>query len=93
MWEPNVYKSLQQYINVNPTNQGMHLTITASSETDPIRNIRVIMPGFANDYQTQPFYPPILNYIDSADVLGHINFYGELLILPSKNCSVKFVIY
>ncbi|MBI3134496.1 MAG: T9SS type A sorting domain-containing protein [Bacteroidetes bacterium] len=60
--------------NVIPTNQGIHLTITASSAGDPVRNIRVIMPGFISDYETEPFYPPFLNYVDSANVFKAIRF-------------------
>ncbi len=50
-------------INVVPQGDGILLKITA---TDPngngnnIRNIRVIMPGFEDIYQTQPFNPSFL---------------------------------
>ena len=31
--------------------------------------------------------------IDQCPFWGHVNFYGELLILHSKNSDVKFIIY
>jgi hypothetical protein len=39
---------------------GIVITITASDSLDPIRNVRFIMPGFENTYQTQPFHPDFL---------------------------------
>jgi hypothetical protein len=60
--------------NVNPTNQGMHLTITSSNINDPVRNIRIVMPGFLNNYLSDPFYPKFLNYLDSANAFKGIRF-------------------
>lgn len=58
--------------NVNPTNQGIHLIITASDLNNPVRNIRIIMPGFMNSYLSDPFYPKFMNYLDSANVFKGI---------------------
>ncbi len=33
------------------------LHIQQSAATDPVRNLRLIMPGFESTYQTQPFHP------------------------------------
>ncbi len=60
--------------NVNSTNQGMHLTITSSDVKDPVHNIRIIMPGFINNYLSDPYYPKFLNFIDSADVFFGLRF-------------------
>ena len=60
--------------NVTPTNQGIHMIITSSAVNDPVRNIRIIMPGFVNNYLSDPFYPPFINYLDSANVFSGIRF-------------------
>ena len=42
-------------------NNGFFLTIERTNPEDPIRNIRVIMPGFEDRYQQQPFHPWFLH--------------------------------
>ena len=39
---------------------GVFLSIAKTDPADPIRNIRVIMPGFAKTYRTEPFHPALL---------------------------------
>lgn len=51
-------------INVNQGNGGIYLKIEDSDIADPIRNIRVIMPGFENTYQSQPFHPTFLERLE-----------------------------
>ena len=41
---------------LNPMDNVLEMTILASDINDPIRNIRLLMPGTENTYQTQPFY-------------------------------------
>ena len=50
------------YPNVGNANY-IELLITASSAADPIRNIRILMPGFETTYTTQPFNPIWLNTV------------------------------
>ncbi len=38
----------------------MMLHLRATDPSDPVRNIRVIMPGFEDSFEDQPFYPPFL---------------------------------
>ncbi len=45
----------------NSSNEMIELTIDNSSISDPIRNIRVLMPGSELTYSTQPFNPIWLN--------------------------------
>lgn len=59
---------------VTPTNQGIHLTITASDINNPVRNIRIILPGFQDNYLSDPFYPRFINYLDSANLFSGIRF-------------------
>ena len=44
-------------MNVTPGDGGIYMKITASDNNDPIRNIRVVMPGFEDTYADQPFHP------------------------------------
>ncbi|MEZ5965945.1 MAG: hypothetical protein R3F56_19070 [Planctomycetota bacterium] len=39
---------------------GVVLRILRTNPSDPVRNIRVILPGFESTYQTQPFHPRFL---------------------------------
>ncbi len=47
-------------VNVPPGGVGIYLEVTSTNPTDPIRNIRFIMPGFESTYLTQPFHPAFL---------------------------------
>ena len=53
----------------NPSTDGIHIIINKSSESDPVRNIRVIMPGYADTYSLQPFHPKFLELLDQFPVL------------------------
>lgn len=53
----------------NPTNWGLNLIIQQSDSADPIRNIRVILPGYENTYQQQPWNPAFLTTIQPFEAL------------------------
>ncbi len=55
--------------DVTPSGEGIHLTITESDVNDPIRNIKVIMPGFETTYETQPFHPRFLELLENFQVV------------------------
>lgn len=61
-------------LDVTPTNEGLWLAIYATNETDYIRNIRIIMPGFEASYQTQPFHPAFLDSLRSFDVIRFMDW-------------------
>ncbi|MBI3511473.1 MAG: T9SS type A sorting domain-containing protein [Bacteroidetes bacterium] len=42
-------------INVTPNSTGIYLKIVTSLVTDPVHNVRVLMPGTEFTYSTQPF--------------------------------------
>ncbi|MBS3088245.1 hypothetical protein J4402_00540 [Candidatus Pacearchaeota archaeon] len=44
----------------NKSSSGIFLRIMRSNESDPVRNIRVIMPGFEDNYSEQIFHPLFL---------------------------------
>jgi hypothetical protein len=43
-----------------PSRGGFHLKLLATNPANYVRNIRVIMPGFAETYGTEPFHPVFL---------------------------------
>ncbi len=46
-------QSIPHHFEINdPSSSGLLVSILASSASDPIRNIRIIMPGFADNYDT-----------------------------------------
>ncbi len=48
-------------VQVDPRDEaGVFLQIRATNPNNPIRNIRFIMPGFEQTYQSQPFHPVFL---------------------------------
>lgn len=47
-------------LTVSPSKRGILLSVSATSPLNPIRNIRVITPGFENTYQTRIFHPSFL---------------------------------
>ncbi len=54
-------------IQVNPTNEGIHLRITKSTQGNHIRNIRLLMPGF-NDL-ADPWHPTFLERLKKFSVV------------------------
>jgi len=50
---------------------GLLLTIVESLKSDPVRNIRVIMPGFEDNYDKQIFHPL---YLDRLSIFKVIRF-------------------
>ena len=47
-------------IDVDAAKGGFFLRLLETDSQDPLRNIRVIMPGFADRYRQQPFHPVFL---------------------------------
>ncbi len=58
-------------IEVTPTqaDSAIFLHILASDPADHIRNIRFVMPGHLETYQTQPFYPPFIARLSEMSVV------------------------
>ena len=59
-------------LDVTPTGgptAGIVLVIQKTNPANPIRNIRVILPGYENIYMTNPWYPPFLNTLKPFDTI------------------------
>ena len=50
------------------------LRITETNPSDPIRNIRMILPGFEGTYQDQPFHPDFLQRWEKFKVLRFMDW-------------------
>jgi hypothetical protein len=61
-------------VNVPGGHDGIFLTIMATDPTNPIRNIRFIMPGFESAYATQPFHPLFLNRLQTYKALRFMDW-------------------
>lgn len=59
----------QMTVDVPAGQNGIYLMITQTDPSNPLRNIRFIMPGFASTYQTQPFNPVFLSSLSGYKVL------------------------
>jgi hypothetical protein len=46
-------------LDVSPRG-GMFIHLRKTNPADPVRNIRVLLPGFEDRYAREPFYPPFL---------------------------------
>ncbi|MEM6645595.1 MAG: T9SS type A sorting domain-containing protein [Bacteroidota bacterium] len=59
----------QIFATVDEANIGIHLIVTELDESDPIRNIRVIIPGFEQMTLTPTFHPSFLEYLAPFSLL------------------------
>lgn len=50
------------------------LDIIQSNVGDPVRNIRFVMPGFLDSYQTEPFHPEFLTFLEPFECLRFMNW-------------------
>jgi hypothetical protein len=74
-------------IQVNhPTDAGIYLKITATTPSNYIKNIRVVMPGQLATYATQPFNPVFLDIIKDFSVLRFMDW-GRTNNSPLVNWS------
>ena len=56
-------------VQVSSDQDLLTLRITETDPADPVRNIRVILPGFEDTYQDQPFHPDFLKRWEKFKVL------------------------
>ena len=61
-------------VDVVPQNPGIWLQILATDPANPIRNIRLIMPGFEKTYQTQPFHPLFLERLSKFKTIRFMDW-------------------
>ncbi len=61
-------------VDVTPDDSGVFLRLSETNPSNPVRNIRFIMPGFENTYQTQPFNPVFLERLAKFDTLRFMDW-------------------
>lgn len=61
-------------LEVSPSTTGMWVRITETDPGNHIRNIRVIMPGFEDTFERQPFHPLFLELLKGYKVLRYMNW-------------------
>ncbi|NJP08708.1 MAG: hypothetical protein HC866_03860 [Leptolyngbyaceae cyanobacterium RU_5_1] len=61
-------------VEVTPDDAGIFLQIRETNPNNPIRNIRFIMPGFENTYQTQPFHPIFLERLSKFKAIRFMDW-------------------
>ena len=55
-------------------NNGLMLKISSTSPTDPIRNVRVISPGYEQKFAVEPFHPAFLASLQRYKVLRFMDW-------------------
>lgn len=70
-------------LSVSPSEMGIHMKIVETDPVDPIRNIRVIMPGFEDTYQSQPFHPKFLELMGNFKVIRFMDW------METNNSTIK----
>lgn len=61
-------------VDVKPQDTGIVLQVLETNPANPIRNIRVIMPGFETTYQKQPFHPLFLERLSRFKVIRFMDW-------------------
>lgn len=64
-------------VDVEPStsfNNGIFLKIVWTNPEDPVRNIRLIRPGFEETYQEQKFHPRYLDRLKSFSTLRFMDW-------------------
>ncbi len=61
-------------VAVTPGDEGIYLRIDASDPADPIRNVRLILPGFEATYAAAPFHPLFLERLAPFGVLRFMDW-------------------
>lgn len=59
---------------VSSSENGVRLIITRSTRGNHIRNIRVIMPGYLDTYEDEPFYPPYLDKLEGFKAIRYMDW-------------------
>jgi hypothetical protein len=61
-------------VQVDNSKSGIILEIDSSLVSDPVHDIRLIMPGFENTYLTNPFNPAFIDFLTDFQVIRFMDF-------------------
>jgi len=62
------------FITIDNTLGGILLEIMTSDVADPIHDIRLLLPGTENTYQTDPFNPDFIDFISDFETIRFMDF-------------------
>lgn len=65
---------IDTYVSVDNSLGGVALEIEESIVSDPVHNIRFIMPGFENVYENEPFHPSLLEFLEDFHVIRFMDW-------------------
>ena len=61
-------------VNVTPTDSGIFFKINESDPSNPIREVRVVLPGFEETYLSDPFHPEFTSRLEPFGILRFMNW-------------------
>lgn len=61
-------------VHIDGSKEATFLSIRKTNPANPVRNIRVLMPGFEKRYQTKPFSPAFLNRWRGFDTIRFMDW-------------------
>lgn len=61
-------------INFDNNNGILVLEILESSINDPIHNISIVMPGYHSSYESEPFHPELMDFLDDFQVIRFMDW-------------------
>jgi len=61
-------------IELNNTSGILGLEILESSVTNPIHDIHIVMPGFHNTFEDEPFHPELLDFLQDFQVIRFMDW-------------------
>ncbi len=60
-------------VNV-PANAALRLRVTSTNPSDPLRDLHVVLPGFASTFRSEPFHPLFLERVRRFGLLRYLNW-------------------
>ena len=61
-------------VEVTPSDSGIFFKINESDPSDPIREVRVVLPGFEETYLAEPFHPEFTSRLEPFGILRYMNW-------------------
>jgi hypothetical protein len=68
-------------LQVTPGHTGVWMQLSATNIANPLRNIRIIMPGFEKSYEEEPFHPLFIDSLSKFKTIRFMNWQ----ILPQRH--------
>lgn len=64
--------------------KSVRLRILATDSADPVRDVRLILPGFEKTYSTQPFFPQFVASLSGCDMLRFATWSRATTLVTSR---------